>query len=287
MVVPPWCFRCVSVRTCVAPVFPCSPVFDMAASRDFRPPSLPAATAGPASSQTATLPLVLPEKLAASRVLLELEPRSDSAPGGSAATDFSGDSGAIGRWTAVPRDAAGRDGGDADGLSHAVARVDLKGVLYRACAVPCPMSIAIVSLVPGEARVDALFSQVIQLRLVGGSGRKGEGGQLPGGDGSCVMPLGPRHHPHCVPLHPRSESRHSSSHVWRSLLSVNTMPTNRPHPPLQGGGSGADGGGSGDPGSAAGGRGRRRPLLRPRHLRAGWGGCWTGCVWVGVVCPVM
>ncbi|KDD72151.1 hypothetical protein H632_c3783p1, partial [Helicosporidium sp. ATCC 50920] len=120
-------------------------------------------------------------------LLLELGPRAEALPGGSAATDFSGDSGTIGRWITGrgPEGAEGREGGGephgslepsrdpASGAAltgaffHAKlpdARVDLKGVLYRADLAPLAATVALVTVGPGEARVDALFRSAMQLR---------------------------------------------------------------------------------------------------------------------------
>lgn len=82
------------------------------------------------------------------KILLELESK-DEVHG---ATDLSGDSGAIGRVLVV------------GGPGSEQLQIDLKGVLYTATIVPCPVSVAIVNVGPTEAKFEALFSEFAQLR---------------------------------------------------------------------------------------------------------------------------
>jgi hypothetical protein len=95
---------------------------------------------------THSIPVMLPEKLSAIKVLMELE-NTDELHG---ATDLSGDSGAIGRIVVQP------------GTSR--VQVDLKGVLYNATIIPAPVSMAVVNIGASEAKVESLFSSFIQLR---------------------------------------------------------------------------------------------------------------------------
>eukprot|EP00887_Chlorella_sp_A99_P004893 scaffold4.g4893.t1 len=94
--------------------------------------------------------VVLPEKLGQTKLLVELEAGGDAH----GATDLSGDSGAIGRL--LVRGPA----------AEPELQLDLKGVLYTATVVPCPVTLAIVHMGASEAKVEALLSEFVQLRAL-------------------------------------------------------------------------------------------------------------------------
>ncbi len=102
----------------------------------------PARSAGFVTS----LPLVLPERLAKAKVLVELEGDGD-------AVDLEGDVGAVGRF--YLRDSAA--GGAGGGPSSAAAvdpdelRLDLKGVIYEARMLPSTTCM-VVKIESGEAK---------------------------------------------------------------------------------------------------------------------------------------
>jgi hypothetical protein len=85
---------------------------------------------------------VLPERLAKSKVIVELEGEGD-------AVDLEGDAGAVGRFYSV-------DGGEE-------LRLDLKGVVYEARMVPSATCL-LVKLEAGEARVEAVMNEYMCLR---------------------------------------------------------------------------------------------------------------------------
>lgn len=93
--------------------------------------------------------LVMPEKLPQMKMLIELESSPDDAHH---VTDLSGDSGAIGRMVI------------AGSKDEPQMQIDLKGVLYHATVVPCPVSIAVIKMGQSEAKVECLFSEFVQLR---------------------------------------------------------------------------------------------------------------------------
>lgn len=89
------------------------------------------------------LPLVLSDKLARAKVLVELEGDGD-------VVDLDGDAGAVGRFYALPPDDPACAGGAASEL-----RLDLKGVVYEARMVPSATCL-VVRLEGGEAKVEAV-----------------------------------------------------------------------------------------------------------------------------------
>lgn len=113
------------------------------------PPSIKKRPAGALGLESVPgrLPLVLPDRLAAGKILVELEP-SDTG-----ATDLSGDSGAIGRVLVSRRPGAPQQ-----------LQVDLKGVLYNAAVVPTPVTMAVVNVGATEAKIECLFTEFVQLR---------------------------------------------------------------------------------------------------------------------------
>jgi hypothetical protein len=112
----------------------------------------------PASKQlvsSSTVPLVLPERFPPTKkILLEHETHgNDNDREDLALTDFSGDSGAIGRLLLVGAPGARQ------------LQIDLKGVLYNANIVPSPVSMAIVNFSgSNEAKIETLVSEYVQLR---------------------------------------------------------------------------------------------------------------------------
>jgi hypothetical protein len=100
---------------------------------------------------SASIPVVLPERLSNLKLLMELESSASAAVHG--ATDLSGDSGAIGRFMVARGSGGGRQ-----------VQVDLKGVLYNATLVPSSGTMAIVNIGQTEAKIEALFSEYAQLR---------------------------------------------------------------------------------------------------------------------------
>jgi len=126
------------------------------------PSAIPPSLGVPAPSSS--LPVVFPEKLSQAKVILELE-STDEVHG---ATDLSGDSGAIGRVMVTGQPGAQQ------------VQIDLKGVLYNATIVPCPVTMAVVNIGQNEAKVECLFSEFAQLRedtrfanIMGGGGASG------------------------------------------------------------------------------------------------------------------
>lgn len=93
--------------------------------------------------------VVLPDKLPQIKMLVELESNADDEHG---VTDLSGDSGAIGRLMM------------AGTKEEPQMQVDLKGVLYNATIVPCPVTLAVINMGQSEARVECLFTEFVQLR---------------------------------------------------------------------------------------------------------------------------
>ncbi|KAK9806627.1 hypothetical protein WJX73_001806 [Symbiochloris irregularis] len=106
------------------------------------------------------VPIVLPEKLATNKYIVELEPTGDGAD------DLTGDAGAVGRVLV-----AGKG-------EEAELRLDLKGVVYAAALVPSACTLAVVNISGTEARVEAMASQFLQLTRE----RDAAGGST-GGDG--------------------------------------------------------------------------------------------------------
>ncbi|KAK9835123.1 hypothetical protein WJX81_000027 [Elliptochloris bilobata] len=105
----------------------------------------------------------MPEKLP-TKVIVELE----GGEGG--ATDMAGDAGVVGRW--LVQDSGG---------AQPQLQLDLKGVLYNASLVPCATTLCVVALGAGEARVEALASEFMQLREVPTAAAQGPDGGA-GGD---------------------------------------------------------------------------------------------------------
>ncbi|KAG7674864.1 hypothetical protein KSW81_002374 [Nannochloris sp. 'desiccata'] len=108
------------------------------------------------------LPVVIPDRIPQIKVLLELE-STDELHG---ATDLSGDSGAIGRVLVsnISSSGGGASGSGTQQQHQQQLQIDLKGVLYNATVVPCPMTMAIVNIGPTEAKIESLFSEYVQLR---------------------------------------------------------------------------------------------------------------------------
>ncbi|KAK9830134.1 hypothetical protein WJX72_009943 [[Myrmecia] bisecta] len=127
---------------------------------------VPPSTAGKAKVGVAAipgeLPVMLPEKLPANKVLVELE----HVDGG--ATDLAGDSGAVGRFSV-----SGQPGQED-------VHLDLKGVVYSTTLVPCASTLCIVNVGQTEAKVEAVLTQFVQLREVSGirGGQNGAAGGL-------------------------------------------------------------------------------------------------------------
>ena len=119
---------------------------------------MPSAMVGiPAPS--ASMPVVLPEKLSNIKMLMELENNDNEGKIlNHNAVDLSGDSGAIGRFIVQPTS----DASDKS-ITHQVS-IDLKGVIYNATIVPAATTMAIVNIGPTEAKVEAMFSEFAQLR---------------------------------------------------------------------------------------------------------------------------
>ncbi|KAL6782438.1 hypothetical protein ACKKBG_A06785 [Auxenochlorella protothecoides x Auxenochlorella symbiontica] len=119
------------------------------ASQEPGPSSCPSPGGGAAIP--AHLPLLLPDRPPTNKFLLELGPVKGRA-GNLRATDLSGDSGAIGRLNAVgPKD-------------EPRLQIDLKGVLYDAGVVACPMTLAVLNVGSADARLECLFQECIQMR---------------------------------------------------------------------------------------------------------------------------
>jgi hypothetical protein len=114
----------------------------------------PAAHKRPSAIQSPShsVPVMIPEKLHTAKLLVELE-STDELHG---ATDLSGDSGAIGRLRII--------GATSSSSQQQQLQVDLKGVLYNASIVACPTTIAVVNVGQTEAKVECLFSEIVQLR---------------------------------------------------------------------------------------------------------------------------
>lgn len=92
------------------------------------------------------IPVMLPEKLVRAKVIVELEPTDGGA------TDLAGDAGAVGRFLV-----AGPSGEEE-------IKIDLKGVMYQASVVPMATTLCVVSTSATEAKVEAIFTDFMQLR---------------------------------------------------------------------------------------------------------------------------
>jgi hypothetical protein len=133
---------------------PAAPIVDTKAA-----PAAPAApktakakgARGAGAAPGAHLPLVLSDKLARAKVLVELEGDGD-------VVDLDGDAGAVGRFYALPPDDPACAGGTASEL-----RLDLKGVVYEARMVPSATCL-VVRLEGGEAKVEAVMNEFMALR---------------------------------------------------------------------------------------------------------------------------
>ena len=101
-------------------------------------------------ADVSSVPLMLPEKMPKTRLLMELESR-DALLG---ATELSGDSGAIGR---ILVQSSGKDGAE-------TAELDLKGSLYTMTCVECPGTLMVINLGVTEAKVESIYDSFIQLR---------------------------------------------------------------------------------------------------------------------------
>mmetsp|Transcript_33309 Transcript_33309/g.94381 ORF Transcript_33309/g.94381 Transcript_33309/m.94381 type:complete len:479 (+) Transcript_33309:331-1767(+) len=97
------------------------------------------------------VPVIIPEKINRSKLLVELE--SKQGPEGLSSADLSGDAGAVGRLIV---------GSAQDGKQE--LHVDLKGVMYSATLVPAPGTLCVVSVGPTEAKVEAMVTAFAQLR---------------------------------------------------------------------------------------------------------------------------
>lgn len=112
------------------------------------------------------LPLVLPDRLPPSKLIVELE---DGGTGGR--TDLTGDAGVVGR---VLVDSSA-DGGGA-------VRLDLKGTLYASTLVPCIGTLVVVNVTGDAARVEAVARSYCVLTPESGGGDDDGRGDLFAGD---------------------------------------------------------------------------------------------------------
>lgn len=125
-------------------------------SHEQRPegPSQQAAVADPSGKKAAVtaalmaapslpgqIPVMLPEKLSASRCLIEVEE--------DATTDLAGDAGAVGRFGIV---------------RHGQAQLDLKGQVYSMTVIPCASTLCVLNIRSADAKVETMLSDFVQLR---------------------------------------------------------------------------------------------------------------------------
>lgn len=99
------------------------------------------------------LPVILPERVAGAKMLVELAPQEAS----SGATDFSGDFGVVGRASTCLR----------KGSENSILQFDLKGVLYDGVRMPIAGTLLLLSLGTAEAKVEGLLDEYVQLRYAG------------------------------------------------------------------------------------------------------------------------
>uniref|UniRef100_A0A7S1STA4 DNA-binding protein BIN4 n=1 Tax=Tetraselmis chuii TaxID=63592 RepID=A0A7S1STA4_9CHLO len=111
------------------------------------------ASGGLAAVVKGDVPVMMPEKVSANKVLMELEDRH--GPDGLGAADLSGDSGAVGRLLV----SSAADDGQPPGLM-----VDLKGSLYNVTVAPLQGTVCVVSVGQAEAKVEGLVHSFLQLR---------------------------------------------------------------------------------------------------------------------------
>jgi len=134
----------------------------------------PPVRTGPAN-RTSDLPLLLPDRLLTNRFICEAE---EAADGGRA--DLAGDAGVVGRVSAGPAPQGAPPG------APRVARLDLKGRLYRISTLPCTTTLLYVAVGPAEARVEALSTSYLRLDAEAGPDGAGGDGESSGEAGAAA-----------------------------------------------------------------------------------------------------
>lgn len=106
----------------------------------------------PKIADASWLPVVAPDRMNTSKMLLELQ--SNDVVAGS--TDLSGDSGTIGRILIRTAQEAGEN--------RQKAELDLKGLIYSMTPVEYPGTLMVLHMGPSEAKVECIYDSFVQLR---------------------------------------------------------------------------------------------------------------------------